>query len=177
MTCDVTPHHLVLTDAACIDYDPRFKVSPPLRPDADVAAVRSGLLDGTIDAIATDHGPCPIDAKEQPFDQAPFGVAGLETVLAVLLTELPIPFERLLPALSWRPADIAGLHRRHGCPIEVDRPANVAVVDPKAAWTIEACKLASRSPLSPYDGRRVVGRVRHTIYRGEPVVVDGKATR
>jgi dihydroorotase len=177
VTADVTPHHLVLTDAACIDYDPRFKVSPPLRPDADVAAVRAGLLDGTIDAIATDHGPCPLDAKEQPFDQAPFGAAGLETALAVLLTELPIRFEQLLPALSWRPADIAGLGRRHGCPVEVDRPANLVVVDPKATWTIEACALASRAATSPFDGRRVVGRVRHTIYRGEPVVVDAKATR
>jgi len=177
VTADVTPHHLVLTDAACVNYDPNTKVGPPLRSDSDITALRAGLADGTIDAVATDHGPCTTDSKELPFDQAPFGVVGLETALAVLLTDLGKPFESLLPQLSWRPADIAGIGGRHGGPIEVNRSANLVVVDPTCHWTVDAEQSAGPSTNTPFHGRELVGRVRHTIYRGDPVVVDGKATR
>ncbi len=177
VSAEVSPEHLVLTDAACAGYDPNLKLSPPLRTEADIAALRAGLLDGTIDAVATGHQPRTVDAKEQPFDQAPDGVIGLETALSVLLSELGVPFEQLLPALTWQPAAIAGLGHRHGGPVEVGRPANLVVVDPAATWTFNAVRSASRSANSAFDGRHFTGRVRHTILAGEPVVVQAEARR
>lgn len=177
ISADVTPHHLVLSDSACVNYDPNTKVGPPLRTDGDIAALRAGLIDGTIDAVATDHGPCSADSKELPFDEAPFGVVGLETALAVLTTELGQPFERLLPAFSWLPADIAGIRDRHGGPVAPDRPANLVVVDPTAKWTVSAKTLSGPSLNTAFNGRELTGRVRHTIFQGETVVIDGKATR
>ncbi|HMK12236.1 MAG TPA: dihydroorotase, partial [Acidimicrobiales bacterium] len=96
VTAEATTHHFTLTHAACASFDPVFKVNPPLRTDADVAAVRAGLADGAIDAIATDHAPHTQEAKEQPFDQAPPGMLGLETALALALTELDLPIETVL---------------------------------------------------------------------------------
>ncbi|MEZ5408750.1 MAG: dihydroorotase [Acidimicrobiales bacterium] len=187
VTADVAPAHLVLTDADCAGFDPNLKLDPPLRTAADVAALRAGLADGTIDAVATGHRPCPRDAKELPFDQAPPGSIGLETALAVLLTlscdgsatdgagELPLG--AILAALSWQPAAVAGLRDRHGGPIEPGRAANLAVVDPAARWRFEAASSASRATNSCFDGRRLTGRVRHTVVAGEPVVIDGEAQR
>ena len=177
VTAEATPHHFTLTDAACASYDPVFKVHPPLRTKADVDAVRQGLLDGTIDAIATDHAPHPPDSKEQPFDQAPPGMLGLETAYALANTELGLPIGRLIGLLSITPARIAGLADRHGGPIEVGRPANLAVVDPDHEWTIDRADSASLSTNTPFHGRPVRGKVRHTVFNGEPVVVDGQATR
>ena len=108
VTAEATPHHFTLTDAACAGYDPVFKVNPPLRTDDDVAAVQVGLADGALDAIATDHAPHAPHLKELPFDQAPPGMLGLETALALALTELDLPIERVLALLSWQPAAIAG---------------------------------------------------------------------
>ncbi|MBW3615723.1 MAG: dihydroorotase [Actinobacteria bacterium] len=177
VTAEAAPHHFTLTAAAAGGYDPVFKVNPPLRTDEDVAAVKAGLADGTIDAIATDHAPHTQEAKEEPFDQAPPGMVGLETSLALALTELDLPVEVVLALLSWQPAAIAGLGDQHGGPVQPGRPANLAVIDPSAAWTVDANRLASRSRNCPYDGRRLTGRVRHTIRRGELVVVDGEAQR
>ncbi|MGB5757467.1 MAG: dihydroorotase [Acidimicrobiales bacterium] len=177
VTAEATPHHFTLTDAACASYDPVFKVHPPLRTQADVDAVRQGLLDGTIDAIATDHAPHSPDSKEQPFDQAPPGMLGLETAYALANTELGLPIGRLVSLLSITPARIAGLADRHGGPIEVGRPANLAVIDPDHEWTIDRADSASLSTNTPFHGRPVRGKVRHTVFNGEPVVVDGRATR
>lgn len=177
VTADVAPEHLVLTDAACAGYDPNLKLDPPLRTAADVAALRAGLLDGTIDAIATGHRPWTQDAKELPFDQAPAGVIGLETSLALLLTEGVVPLERLLAALSWQPAVIGGLADRHGGPIEEGRPANLTVIDPDRSWRFDAVRGASRAANSAVDGRSFTGRVRHTIVGGEAVVIHGEAQR
>ena len=177
VTAEATPHHFTLTDACCAGYDPVFKVNPPLRTGADIAAVKAGLADGSLDAIATDHAPHAPHLKEQPFDQAPPGMLGLETALALALTELDLPIEAILALLSWRPAAIAGLGDRHGGPIDVGRPANLCVIDPTAAWVVDPAKLASRARNTPYAGRRLTGRVRHTILRGEPVVVDAEARR
>jgi dihydroorotase len=177
VTAEVFPHHLVLTHAACAGFDPRTKVSPPLRTGTDVEALRAAVADGTIDAIATDHGPATADATERPFDQAPFGVIGLETTLGLLLTELDVEIDILLAALSWRPAAIAGVDDRHGGPIEPGRAANLVVIDPNATWTVDPHRGASRSANTPFAGRTFTGAVRHTIYEGEPVVVDGGATR
>jgi dihydroorotase len=177
VTAEATPHHFTLTDACCAGYDPTFKVHPPLRTEADVAALRAGLADGTIDAIATDHAPHTPDTKERPFDQAPPGMLGLETALAVALTELDLPLAQVVALLSWRPAAIAGLRRSQGARITEGAPANLAVVDTAATWTVDGRALASRARNTPFNGRTLRGRVRHTIFRGEPVVVDGEATR
>jgi dihydroorotase len=177
VTAEAAPHHFTLTDEAVASYDPVFKVNPPLRPPADVAAVKAGLADGTIDAIATDHAPHAQEDKEQPFDQAPPGMLGLETALALALTELELPLEQVLALLSWRPARIAGLSGQHGGPVSEGSPANLCVIDPAATWVVEPERLASRSRNTPYAGRKLTGRVRHTMLRGEPVVVDGEAQR
>jgi dihydroorotase len=177
VTAEATPHHLSLTDAAVASYDPVFKVNPPLRTASDVEAVRAGVSDGTLDAIATDHAPHAQEDKELPFDQAPPGMLGLETALAVAMTELDLPLARILALLSWQPARIAGLDSIHGGPVAEGRPANLCVIDPETVWMVEPDRLASRSRNTPFAGRKLTGRVRHTLLRGEPVVVDGEAQR
>ena len=177
VTAEVTPHHLTLTDATVAGYDPVFKVNPPLRPPADVEGARAGVEDGTVDAIATDHAPHALEDKERPFDEAPPGMLGLETALAVVLTELDLPISRVLALLSWQPARIAGLGGAHGGPIAEGRPANLCVIDPSAVWLVEPHRLASRSRNTPFAGRKLTGRVRHTVLWGEPVVVDGEPQR
>ena len=174
ITAEVAPHHFTLTDACCCDYDATFKVNPPLRTEADVEAVKAALLAGTVDAIATDHAPHAPELKELPFDQAPPGMLGLETALALVL-ELDLPIERALAYLSWQPAAIAGLSATHGA-IAVGRAANICVIDPSAEWVVDARSLASKSRNTPYDGRKLKGKVRHTIC-GTPTVLDGVAQR
>ncbi len=177
VTAEAAPHHFTLTDAVVASYDPVFKVNPPLRPPADVDAVKAGLADGTIDAIATDHAPHAPEDKELPFDQAPPGMLGLETALALSLGELDLGVEAVLALLSWRPARVAGLEAAHGGPVAEGRPANLCVVDPAAAWVVEPERLASRSRNTPYAGRKLTGRARHTLLYGEPVVIDAEAVR
>jgi dihydroorotase len=180
VTAEAAPHHFTLTDACCSGFDPIFKVHPPLRTDEDVAAVRAGLADGTIDAIATDHAPHTPESKERPFEEAPPGMLGLETALALTLTELVEPGHLTLRAalgvLSWRPARIAGLAAQ-GNAIEAGRPANLAIVDPAVRWVVDAERLASKARNTPFAGRTLTGKVRHTIYAGELVVDDGEVTR
>jgi dihydroorotase len=180
VTAEAAPHHFTLTDFLCGSYDPVFKVNPPLRTDWDVKAVKEGLADGTIDAIATDHAPHPPQEKERPFDEAPPGMLGLETALALTISELVVPglidLPRALALLSWQPAHIAGL-ADHGGPVAPGRPAHLCVIDPEAAWEVDPTRLASRSRNTPYAGRKLTGRVVHTLLAGEPVVLDGKAQR
>jgi len=177
VTAEAAPHHFTLDDSVVASYDPVFKVNPPLRPTADVEAVRVALGDGTLDAIATDHAPHTQEDKEAPFDMAPPGMLGLETALALALTELTIPEERVLALLSWQPARIAGIEAEHGGPVAEGRPAHLGVIDPAAVWVVEPEKLASRSRNTPYAGRKLTGRVRHTVLAGEAVVIDGEAQR
>ena len=177
VTAEAAPHHFTLTHAETKGYDTRFKVNPPLRTDDDVEAVKAGLADGTIDAIATDHAPHTQEAKEAAFDEAPPGMLGLETALALAITELGLPIERVLALLSWQPAAIAGIEREHGGPVEAGRAANLVVLDPAATWTVDPARTASRSRNTPYTGRPLTGRVLHTILRGELVVRDGEAQR
>ena len=177
VTAEATPHHFCLTDACCASFDSVFKVHPPLRTDADVAAIRAGLADGTIDAIATDHAPHPEHEKEMPFDQAPPGMIGLETALALALTELDLPLAKVLALLSWQPAVIANIGDLHGGPVAAGRIANLAIIDPAVSWVVRGDAMASRSRNTPFEGRTLRGRVRHTILRGEPVVLDGEAQR
>jgi dihydroorotase len=177
VTAEATTHHFTLTDAACASYDPVFKVHPPLRTDADVRAVREGLADGTIDAIATDHAPHAAHSKELPFDQAPPGMLGLETAFSLALGESGLDLPEVLALLSWKPAAIAGVADRHGAPVVPGVPANLCVVDPDETWTVSGAAMASLSSNTPYEGRSLRGRVRHTIRAGVPVVVDGEARR
>ena len=177
VTAEATTHHFTLTDAACASYDPVFKVHPPLRTDADVRAVREGLADGTIDAIATDHAPHAAHAKELPFDEAPPGMLGWETAFSLALGESGLDLPEVLALLSWKPAAIAGVADRHGAPVVPGVPANLCVVDPDETWTVSGAAMASLSSNTPYEGRSLRGRVRHTIRAGVPVVVDGEARR
>ncbi len=180
VTAECTPHHLSLIDEACSSFDPVFKVNPPLRPRVDVEAVIAALADGTIDAIATDHAPHASELKAVPFEDAPPGVLGLETALAVAITHLVVPgrmtLAGVLGALSWRPARLAGLSG-HGGPLAPGSPANLCVIDVNERWTVDATAMASRSRNSAFDGCELTGRVRHTVLAGEPVVVDGRARR
>jgi dihydroorotase len=177
ITAEAAPHHFTLTDAETAGYDPVFKVNPPLRPQSDVDAVRAGLGDGAIDAIATDHAPHTPETKDLPFDQAPPGMLGLETALALAITELDLPLARILALLSWQPAAIAGLADDHGGPIVSGAVANLCVIDPAESWTVDATALASRSQNTPYAGRTLRGRVRHTVLRGTPTVFEYEAQR
>jgi dihydroorotase len=188
VTAEAAPHHMLLTHALVQGYDPVFKVNPPLRTDDDVAAVVAGLCDGTIDAIATDHAPHAPEAKDVPFDQAPPGMLGLQTALPIAWQVLSPTLgpERIFALMSTQPAAIAGLgvtdarragHSAHGGPIEVGAAANLCVFDPAGVTVVDPARLASRSRNTPYAGMTLTGAVRHTILRGEPVVVDAVAQR
>jgi dihydroorotase len=180
VTAEAAPHHFTLTDECCASFDPVFKVHPPLRTADDVEAIKRGLADGTIDAIASDHAPHPVEQKERPFEEAPAGMLGLETSLALALTELVEPgvlgLVDALSLLSWRPAAIAGL-AHHGQAIAPGAVANLCVIDPAVTWEVDPRRLASKARNTPFAGRKLTGRVRHTILRGEPVVVDAEAQR
>lgn len=176
VTAEAAPHHFALTDACLAGYDTVFKVHPPLRPEADRLAVIAGLADGTIDAIATDHAPHTPETKERSMLDAPPGMLGLQTALALAITELILPIERVFRLLSSGPARIARMTETHGV-LAVGRPANICVVDPSAAFTVDASSIVSKSKNSPYLGRTLNGVVRHTVFNGTATVVDGKATR
>lgn len=177
ITAEATPHHFSLTDEACSTYDTVYRVNPPLRTSDDMMAVQYGLREGIIDAIATDHAPHPPEAKERPLAEAPPGMLGLETSLALAITELDLPIESILALMSWQPAAIARLQGQHGRPVAVGATANICVIDPETTWVVDPLQLASLSQNTPYAHRKLTGRVRHTILNGEPVVVDGEAQR
>jgi dihydroorotase len=177
ITAEVAPHHFTLTDELLKSFDAVYKVNPPLRTADDIAALREGLADGTIDAIATDHAPHAPHTKEAPLDQAPPGMLGLETALALALTELDLPAQRVLALLSWNPAAIAGVADRHGRPVTVGEPANLTVFNPNAEWSVVPALLASKSRNTPYVGRTLRGKVRHTVFNGAVVVEHGVAMR
>ncbi len=180
VTAEATPHHISLTDELLAGYSSLYKVNPPLRTMADVDAVRAGLADGTIDAIATDHAPHAPETKEQPLDQAPPGMLGLETALGVSLASLPavgMTTADVVAALSWRPAAIAGVDDLHGRPIAPGEPANLAVFDPTVQWQVVPAELASKSRNTPFVGVDLRGRVTHTFLAGEATVVNGRPVR
>jgi dihydroorotase len=177
ITAEATPHHFTLTDAALEGYDPNAKVNPPLRTDNDRDAVIQGLKDGTIDAIATDHAPHADHEKDQELSFAPPGMIGLETALALTLTELVEPghltLQQAIERLSIAPARILGLDN-HGGPIAKDRPANLVVFDPAAQWAVTSAEFQSLSKNTPFEGRTVRGKVVHTFYGGRHTVRDGE---
>jgi dihydroorotase len=184
VTAEVTPHHLCLTEELADTYDPVYKVNPPLRTPSDLAALRAGLVDGTIDAVATDHAPHARQAKEdQEWAAAPPGVAGLETALAVILAELvgetggqgDLTLAQAIAALSTNPARSRDL-AEHGGPIAPGAPANLVVFDPNGGWQVDPPTAESRGRNTPFAGRRLPGRVVHTMLRGRFTCRDGEVT-
>jgi dihydroorotase len=175
VTAEATPHHFTLTDVALDDYDPMAKVNPPLRTDADRTAVIEGLVDGTIDAIATDHAPHAQEEKDQELSYAPPGLVGLETALGLTLTNLVAPghlsLEHAIDRLSTAPARILGLED-HGV-LAAGRPANVVVFDPEKKWTVDPMVFNSKSRNTPFAGRELTGKVVHTFFEGRRTVADG----
>jgi dihydroorotase len=170
VTAEVTPHHLTLTEDAVSEYDTAAKMNPPLRTMADVEALREALRDGTIDLIATDHAPHHYDAKEREFADAPFGIVGLETALALVVTELVEPgiidFATLVDRMSTRPARLFGLP---GGTLRAGSVADVTVFDPKREWTVEPGAFLSKGRNTPYAGRRLRGRTIATVVAGRLV--------
>ncbi|MFM8907011.1 MAG: dihydroorotase, partial [Actinomycetota bacterium] len=152
VTAEVTPHHLSLDETRLATFDTVYKVNPPLRSPHDIEALRAGVLDGTIDALATDHAPHPRRDKELALDQAPPGMLGLETALGVALGVLQIDVAHLVRVMSINPARIAGIEDRHGRDIEPGAPANLVVFDPHATWQVVPEALASKSRNTPYVG-------------------------
>ena len=177
ITAEVTPHHLSLTQELLSSYDSVYKVNPPLRSAEDIRALKVGLLDGTIDAIATDHAPHPRRDKEMSLDMAPPGMLGLETALGVVMAYGDLEIKDVVSLLSWNPARIAKIDANHGRPVAVGESANICVFDPDLAWSVDIERLASKSINTPYVGRTLRGRVRHTIFKGTPTVIDGQAQK
>ena len=179
VTAEVTPQHLILTEEDVERLGTSGKMNPPLRTAADVEALRAGLFDGTIDAVATDHAPHSPASKDVGLADAPPGMLGVETMASVVWTEFVdtglMSLERFVTLLSLTPAQIAGLGSQ-GQPIEVGGPANIAVFDPTMQWTADHGSLQSKSDNNPWVGAPLVGRVRHTICRGQLVVADGTLT-
>ncbi len=181
VTAEVTPHHLMLTEQLASSYDPRYKVNPPLRTAEDVAALQAGLADGTIDAVATDHAPHPVEDKDCEWDAAAFGMLGLETALSVMQATMVDPgllnWAGIADRMSTAPARIGrcdGGDNAQGRPIAVGEPANLVLVDPAATRVVDARESASLSRNTPYEGMTLPGRVIATFLRGRPTVLDGK---
>ncbi|MGH3370780.1 MAG: amidohydrolase family protein, partial [Nocardioidaceae bacterium] len=179
VTAEACPHHLLLTDELATTYDPIYKVNPPLRSAADVEALRAGLADGTIDIVATDHAPHPLEDKDCEWQAAAFGMLGLETALSIVQETMVDPglldWEGVADRMSYAPARIGRLDD-HGRPLEEGAPANVVLYDPARPHVVDATDLASLSRNTPYAGREMPGRVVATFLRGKPTVLDGKLT-
>ncbi len=177
MTAEVTPHHLMLTDASARGYDPVHKVNPPLRPDADVRALRRALADGVIDVVATDHAPHARQDKESEWAAAKPGVIGLQTALSVVATVMVdtglTDWRGVARVMSENPARIGGL-TGHGRPIAVGEPANLVLIDPEATWTVRDGDMVSLSHNTPFEGMQLSARVTGTLLRGRWTARDGK---
>ena len=174
VTAEATPHHFTLTDEAVKSFNPNTKVNPPLRTAADVAALRQGLKDGVIDCIASDHAPHTIEDKEVGFDYAPFGMTGLETALALGITELVaggvLTLAQLVDKMSTAPARIIGLERKGA--VREGYDADLTVVDTNEEWLVREDGFASKSVNSPFVGRTLKGKVKATLYGGKVVYQD-----
>jgi dihydroorotase len=181
VTAEVTPHHLLLTDDLAEGYDTVYKVNPPLRTPQDVAALRNALADGTIDAVATDHAPHPVEAKETEWAEAANGMTGLETALRVVQLAMVdtglLDWAGVADRMSARPARI-GRVADHGRPIAAGSPANITLYDAAAPHeAVDPSSHVSKSRNSPFAGMALPGRVYATFLRGVPTVLDGKAAQ
>jgi dihydroorotase len=175
VTCDTAPHYFALNDAMLRTYDTNLKVNPPLRSSEDCEAIKDGLKDGTIDALATDHAPHTEAEKEVEFDLAPSGIVGLETALGLILRELVEPgilnLAEGVRKLTSSPSQIANLP---GGELTPGSPADITVFDPEATWVCDPSRFASKSRNSPFKGWTLRGRIDYVFVDGEPVVQSGK---
>ena len=180
VSAEVTPHHLLLTDAAAEDYDPVNKVNPPLRPEADTLALRRALAEGVVDCVATDHAPHAVEAKDCEWASARPGMLGLQTALSVVAATMLdgglLDWRGVARVCSEAPARIAGLADQ-GRPIAPGEPANLTLVDPAARWTVRGAELASLADNTPYEGMELPVSVVHTMLRGRWTVRDGKVVQ
>lgn len=177
VTAEVTPHHLLLTEDLVASYDPIYKVNPPLRAAEDVVALREALADGTIDIVATDHAPHPVEDKDCEWAAAAMGMIGLETALSVVIETMVRPglldWQGVAERMSAAPARISGIADQ-GRPLAAGEPANVVLVDPAATTVVSGAASASRSRNTPYEGMELPGAVVATFYRGRPTVLAGE---
>ena len=177
VTAEVTPHHLLLTDELVENYDPIYKVNPPLRTQKDVMALREGLAEGVIDIVATDHAPHPVEDKDCEWQAAAFGMVGLETSLSVVIKTMIesklMSWSDLVDRMSVKPAQIAG-YEKQGQAISKLSPANLILIDPAASWQVERDKLKSKSKNTPFDQMTLPGVISDVIYNGKLVLSSGK---
>ena len=177
VTAEVTPHHLLLTDELVENYDPIYKVNPPLRTQKDVMALREGLAEGVIDIVATDHAPHPAEDKDCEWQAAAFGMVGLETSLSVVIKTMIesklMSWSDLVDRMSVKPAQIAG-YEKQGQAISKLSPANLILIDPAASWQVERDKLKSKSKNTPFDRMTLPGVISDVIYNGKLVLSSGK---
>ncbi|MEU0468766.1 MULTISPECIES: dihydroorotase [Amycolatopsis] len=177
VSAEVTPHHLLLTDERLATYDPVNKVNPPLRTDADVEKLRAALAEGVIDCVATDHAPHAPQDKDCEWSAARPGMLGLQTALSVVAATMVetglLDWRGVAKVMSERPAEIAGLPDQ-GRPLAVGEPANLALVDPGAQWTVRGAELASLAANTPYEGMRLPAVVTATLLRGRVTAREGK---
>jgi dihydroorotase len=169
ISAEVTPHHFTLTDAAVAEYDTNAKMNPPLRSEDDVNAIREGIQDGTIDAIASDHAPHHINLKMLEFDRAPFGITGLETAVGLALTKLNLPIGRVVELFSLNPQKIMKV-RPWG--IYDGSDADLTILDPARSWTFNVQQSRSKSRNSPFNGWQFTGKAVATIVAGKVVYED-----
>ena len=169
VTAEVTPHHLLLTDDLASSYDPIYKVNPPLRTHKDVMALREALAEGIIDIVATDHAPHPAETKECEWQEASFGMLGLETALSIVMHTMVdtglMNWEQVSDRLSIAPARIGG-YGDHGQEIAVGKSAHLSVINPTASWRVDRDLVASRSRNTPFHGVEFPGVVTHTFFKG-----------
>ena len=176
VTAEVTPHHLLLTDESARSYDPIFKVNPPLRTEKDVMALRHGLADGTIDIVATDHAPHPGESKECEWQEAAFGMLGLEHALSIVAATMVesglMDWAGVQNRMSTAPARIGG-YSDHGREVTVGAPAHLTVINPKASYRVDRDQLQSKSRNTPFHGMEFSARVIATFFHGELVYSEG----
>ena len=176
VTAEVTPHHLLLTDESARSYDPIFKVNPPLRTENDVMALRHGLADGTIDIVATDHAPHPGESKECEWQEAAFGMLGLEHALSIVAATMVesglMDWAGVQNRMSTAPARIGG-YSDHGREVTVGAPAHLTVINPKASYRVDRDQLQSKSRNTPFHGMEFSARVIATFFHGEMVYSEG----
>ena len=176
VTAEVTPHHLLLTDDLVENYDPIYKVNPPLRTQKDVMALREGLAEGTIDIVATDHAPHPAEDKDCEWQAAAFGMVGLETAFSVVVKTMIdsnlMSWTDLVDRMSIKPAQIAG-YKQQGQKIAENSPANLILVDTAGSWQVERKNLKSKSKNTPFEGMNLPGVISDVIYNGKLVLSNG----